>query len=44
MNVVQEGVKLDQISCIQTQLEESDGATNTDLLDTETVAFELELL
>ena len=41
MNVVQEGVELDQTSHIQTQLKDSDGATNTDHSDTETVAFEV---
>ena len=41
MNVVQERVELDQTSHIQTQLEESDGATNTHHSDTEAVAFEV---
>ena len=41
MNVVQERVKLDQTSHIQTQLEESDGATNTDHSDTEALSFEV---
>ena len=41
MNLVQEGVELEQSSDLQTQLEQSDGATNTDHSDAEAVTFEI---